>query len=148
MNISILPAIVLASALSLGGLGAAKAAEYTSLDTEASSLSFGYSQMSVNMDGAFTEMKAADFSFDPDQPEAARLAIEIALASADAGYEEANAELEKPEWLNLAAHPLATFRSTQVRALENGRYQVTGDLSIKGNTKEVTAPFTFRREGG
>lgn len=147
MNISFLRPLALASALSLGVFGAAAAAPYTTLDAQASSLSFGYSQMNVNMDGAFTDVKASDFSFDPDQPEAAQVSIEIALASADAGYEEANAELEKPEWLHLSAHPLATFKSTQVQALGDDRYQVTGDLSIKGTTQQVTAPFTFKQEG-
>src|SRR3546814_18563679 len=73
--------------------------------------------MNVSMDGHFGEMKATEFSFDPAKPEAAKVAIEISLASIDAGYAEANAELEKNEWLNLAAHPLASFKSGKVEAL-------------------------------
>src|SRR5690606_690420 len=112
----------------------------------ASTLTFGYSQMSVNMDGSFSQIKASEFSFDPANPEAAKVAIAVTLASMDAGYAEANAELEKDEWLALGQHPLATFTSRQVQALENGNYQVTGDLAIKGNTKEVTVPFTFKED--
>src|SRR3546814_13243386 len=63
------------------------------------------------------------------------------------GYAEANAELAKNEWLNLAAHPLASFKSGKVEALGDGNYQVTGTLSIKGNAKEVSAPFTFKEDG-
>lgn len=147
MNISFLRPIAVAAALSLGILGSAGAAQYTSLNTDASSLTFGYSQMSVNMDGSFGQIKATEFSFDPQTPEAAKVTVEIALASIDAGYEEANAELEKDEWLALGKHPLATFTSKKVEALGNDSYKVTGDLSIKGNTKEVTAPFTFKEDG-
>lgn len=147
MNIFFLRPFALAATLSLGALGSAGAVEYTSLDSQASHITFGYSQMSVKMDGSFGEMKATEFSFDPANPEAAKVAIEIPLASIDAGYAEANTELEQNEWLNLAAHPLASFRSTKVETLGENRYQVTGDLSIKGNTHAVTAPVIFKEDG-
>ncbi|HLW05447.1 MAG TPA: YceI family protein [Azoarcus sp.] len=147
MRLSSVSSFVLAAALGVGMLSNAAAAEYTSLDAQASRITFGYSQMNVNLDGYFEQMQATDFSFDPASPEEARAVIEIPLSSIDAGYEEANAELEKEEWLHPTEHPLATFTSSEVKALEDGSYQVTGDLSIKGYTKTVTAPFTFREEG-
>ncbi|MCK9510315.1 MAG: YceI family protein [Pigmentiphaga sp.] len=146
MNASILRPLALAAALGLTGLGSA-AAEYTTLDTAASSLAFGYSQMNVKMDGSFSQLKATEFRFDPANPANAKVAIEVALDSIDAGYPEANTELQKDEWLALAAHPLATFTSSQVEALGDGRYQVSGELSIKGHTRQVTAPFTFQKDG-
>jgi len=148
MNNSIFRPLALVAALGFGVIGNAAAVEYTTLDADASSLSFGYSQMSVKMDGSFSEMKATELSFDPAAPEAAKVTMEITLASIDAGYAEANSELEKDEWLALGQHPLATFTSSKVEALGDGKYQVTGDLSIKGNTQQVTAPFTFKEEGG
>lgn len=147
MKPSLLRPWALAAALSLGALGNAGAAEYTSLDTGASTLTFSYSQMSVKMDGSFGELRSSEFSFDPANPEAAKVVLEVVLASIDAGYAEANTELEKDEWLALAAHPVARFNSSKVQALGEGRYQVTGDLSIKGVTKEVTAPFSFKEDG-
>ncbi len=138
--------LALVAALSLGLPAAASAVEYTALDAPASSVTFAYSQMNVKMDGRFGELKAPELNFDPARPEAARVAIEVMLASIDAGYDEANAELEKDEWLATAAHPLAAFTSNQVQALGDGRYQVTGDLTIKGITQPVTAPFTFTQD--
>src|SRR3546814_10902352 len=142
MTISFLRPLALTTALSLGVFGNAGAIEYTSLNPQASRISFVYSQMNGSMDGHFGEMKATEFSFDPAKPEAAKLAIEISLASIDAGYAEANSELEKNEWLNLAAHPLASFKSGKVEALGDGNYQVTGTLSIKGNAKERSEEHT------
>lgn len=139
--------LVLAAALGLSVSGGAAAAEYTSLDAEASSLSFGYSQMNVKMDGAFSKLSATELSFDPAQPDAAKVVIEVPLSSIDAGYAEANSELEKEEWLALNTHPVASFASKKVEDLGGGQYQVTGDLSIKGNTREITVPFTFKEEG-
>ncbi|HEY9280275.1 MAG TPA: YceI family protein [Eoetvoesiella sp.] len=147
MNTALLRPLALAAALGLGALSNASAAEYTSLDTKASRIGFGYSQMGVGMEGSFGVLKATEFSFDPENPQAAKVAIEIPLASIDAGYEEANAELEKDEWLNQPAHPLARFQSSKVEALGDNRYQVSGELSIKGKAKEVIAPFTFKEDG-
>lgn len=139
---------LMAAALGLSLLGTAYAAEYTSLNTADSRISFGYSQMNVNMDGSFRELKATQFSFDPAKPEAARVTVEIPLVSVDAGYSEANAEIQKGEWLDIAKHPFAQFQSSKVEALGDNRYQVTGQLSIKGKAQEVSAPFTFKEQGG
>lgn len=148
MNIFALRPLVLAAALSVGTLGSAGAAEYTSLDANASRVSFGYSQMGVSMDGSFGDVTATALRFDPANPAAATVTLDITLASIDAGYAEANAELAKDEWLNPAAHPLATFQSSKVEAVGDNRYQVTGALSIKGKTQDITAPFTFTQDGG
>ena len=148
MTTSFIGRFLLASALCVGTVAGAHAAQYTSLDAEASRVSFAYIQMNVNMDGAFGELNAKQFTFDPAKPEAANVLIEIPLGSIDAGYGEANAEVAKPEWLNAAAHPLAQFQSTKVEPLGDNRYQVTGQLSIKGKSREVTAPFTFTEKDG
>ena len=147
MILNTLRPMLLVAALGLGAMGAAVAAPYTTLDSEASSIAFGYSQMNVKMDGAFSEIKATDLTFDPAKPEEASVSIEVGLASIDAGYAEANDELKKDEWLQMAEHPIATFQSKRVESLGDGRYQVTGDLAIKGTTKEVSAPFTFTEQG-
>lgn len=147
MKTSIFAPMALMAALGFAALPAA-AATYTTLDAEASSVAFGYSQMNVKMDGGFSELRAPEFSFDPAAPEASKVVIEVALSSIDAGYEEANSELEKEEWLAMSQHPLATFTSTDVKVLGEGRYQVSGDLAIKGTTHPVTMPVTFKEEDG
>lgn len=147
MKSSLFRSLVLTAALGLSALTSAHAVEYRTVDAAKSRITFGYSQMSVNMDGRFGEFKATDFSFDPARPEDARVVIEVSLASIDAGYDEANGELAKEEWLDTKAHPLATFKSGKVEALGDGKYQVTGELSIKGHTKQVTVPFSFAQQG-
>lgn len=138
---------VATAALVLGALAGAQAATYTSLDTENSRIAFGYSQMGVGMEGAFKNLDAKDFSFDSEKPETARVEIEIPLAGVDAGYDEANAELEKRDWLDSAQYPVARFKSTRVEALGGDRFQVTGLLGIKGREKEVSAPFEYKKDG-
>lgn len=99
------------------------------------------------MEGGFSTFDVKEFNFDPTSPETAQVTLEIPLVGANAGYDDANAELKKPEWLNLAAYPLAKFQSSTVQALGDNQYQVTGELSIKGQVKEVSAAFTFKEDG-
>ncbi|HLT98473.1 MAG TPA: YceI family protein [Burkholderiaceae bacterium] len=138
----------LALVAAVGFAGATQAATYTTLDPEASSLAFGYSQMNVKMDGSFGELQAPELQFDPAAPESAKVRIEVALASIDAGYPDANAELKKDEWLAMNQHPVATFTSSAVKSIGDGRYEVTGELSVKGNSRPVTVPFSFKEEAG
>ncbi|HLR78168.1 MAG TPA: YceI family protein [Burkholderiaceae bacterium] len=139
--------LILGAAISLGLAATAGAAQYATLDSEASQVSFAYSQMGVGMEGGFGDIRASEFHFDTDNPESSQVTIEIPLASIDAGYADANDELEKPEWLSLADHPVATFESGSVQAIDEQNYEVTGDLTIKGHTKTVTVPFTFKEDG-
>lgn len=146
MNIALLRSAVFATALGLGTLGQTHAATFTTLDTEKSKVTFGYSQMNVDMTGGFSEIKATELNFDPSNPDAAKVKLEIALKGVDAGNTDANNELAKNEWLNTAAHPLATFTSKKVTATGENKFEVLGDLSIKGKTRELTIPVTLKQD--
>lgn len=135
------------AALALGVLGSAHAAEYKQIDAAASRIVFSYKQMGVAMDGGFSQLKVEQFSFDPANVQAAHIVIQVPLVSIDVGSTEANAEVEKSDWLNTPAHPEAKFESTRVEALGDNRYQVTGKLAIKGKVHEISAPFRFVQKG-
>lgn len=140
--------LCIAAVFSLSAFASASAATYTTLDTDKSRIGFAYSQMGVGMEGGFKKLDAVRFSFDTERPEAAQVAVDIPLASVDAGYDEANTELEKSDWLDTAKHPVASFESTKVEALGGDRFQVTGQLTIKGKAQTVSTPFTFKKDGG
>ncbi|AWI80071.1 MAG: polyisoprenoid-binding protein [Betaproteobacteria bacterium HGW-Betaproteobacteria-13] len=135
-----------AAALSLATITAASAAEFTAIDKAASRFTFQYTQMGVGMDGKFDRF-AANIRFDPAHPEAGRAAFDIEVASIDTGSTEGNEEVKTRTWFNTAAHPLARFESTAFKALGDKRYEVAGKLTIKGQTRNVTAPFTFEAQG-
>ncbi len=138
----------ISAALVLAASGSAHAVEYTAVDTANSSVTFSYQQMGVNMDGSFSTLEAPQFSFDPANPANASVVLQIPLAGIDVGTAEANAEVEKGEWLNTPAHPLASFKSSKVEALGDNRYQLTGELAIKGKTQTVATPFTLEEKDG
>lgn len=107
---------------------------------------FVFKQMNVPVDGAFRRF-SAQVRFDPKQPEKSRAEIEVDLRSIDTGIHEADAEAQSPDWFDTARTPTATFVSTAVRNPAPDRYDVTGRLTIKGRTKEVTVPIRAQRAG-
>lgn len=134
------------TALALGLTGTASAAEFTRVDTAASRIGFSYSQMGVELDGSFDKFKT-ELRFDPARPEAARTVLELQLASIDTGNVEANDEVKGKAWFHTAAHPTARFESSSVKPLGGNRYQLNGKLTIKGRTREVSAPLTYTPKG-
>lgn len=137
--------LLLPAALSLAALNAS-AAEFNTIDAARSKLSFAYSQMGVNMDGSFSRF-AAKLKFDPAKPTAAQASFDVQVASVDAGAPDANKELASKDWFDSARHPVAHFESTRIAPLGGNRYQVTGNLTIKGRSHEVTAPVSFTPNG-
>jgi len=135
--------------LALGGAlvaTAAMATELTQFSPEKSQISFVSKQMGVAVDGRFKKFDAK-ITVDPAKPEAGKAQLDIELASIDTGSGEADSEVKGKKWFNTAAFPKASFVSSQVRALGGGRYEALGKLTIKGSTRDVAAPFTFKQEG-
>lgn len=124
----------------------AAAVEYGTLDPAKSSLAFTSKQMGVPVDGKFGKFKVA-LSFDPAAVQKASAGFELELASIDAGSKEANDEVVGKDWFNAKQFPTAVFKSTSVKALGGNRFEVTGPLTIKGRTQNVTAPFTYKADG-
>jgi polyisoprenoid-binding protein YceI len=123
----------------------AMAAELTQFSAEKSQVTFVSKQMGVPVEGRFKKFDAK-ISVDPARPETGKAQLDIELSSIDAGSSDANDEVKGKSWFNTAAFPKASFVSTQVRPLGNGRYEVLGKLTIKGTTRDVIAPFTIKPE--
>ncbi len=136
---------ITALVLLLSAFGAT-AAEYNQLQQAQSRLTFGYKQMGVPMEGKFGQF-AAQLSFDPAELTGAQAHIDVALASIDTGSRDANESIAGKLWFNTGLYPLGSFVSTGVKALGGNRYQVTGKLTLKGQTREVSAPVTFTTVG-
>ena len=135
-----------AAAVLLSGVAQPAVAQQALVPTQ-SEITFITKQMGVPVDGKFTKFDA-QVAFDPKTPEAAKLAFTIDTASATLGIPETDAELGKPDWFDSKKHPKATFTSTAVKPLGNGRFEVTGDLEIKAQRHAVTVPVTVTQADG
>jgi polyisoprenoid-binding protein YceI len=125
---------------------AAQAVEFNQLQASKSSLSFVSKQMNVPVEGQFKSFRSA-LAFDPAKPATAKAELEIDLASIDAGSKDANEEVAGKAWFNTKAFPVAKFVSTSIKPLGGNRFEVTGKMTIKGKTLDLTTPMTLRQEG-
>lgn len=126
----------------LGFLMAASAGAQQKLLPAQSEITFVARQMGVPLDGKFSKFDA-QLAFDPKKPEAGKIAFTIDLGSASVGDAETARELKKPEWFNVVKFPAATFTSSSIKAAGPGKFEVIGNLVIKGNSKPVTIPVTL-----
>jgi polyisoprenoid-binding protein YceI len=124
----------------------AHAVEYNSVVKDKSSINFTYKQMGVAVDGKFRRFSST-LSFDPAKPTAAKTSFDVELASVDTGAPEGDQEVVGKPWFNAAAFPTARFVSGTVKPLGGNRYEVAGELSIKGKTQPVVVPATFTAQG-
>jgi polyisoprenoid-binding protein YceI len=82
--------------------------------------------------------------FDPHHPSSASGVARIGTASIDTGDEEMDASHRGPDVLDADAHPHIVLLSRSVAAAGDGRYQMVGDLTIRG----ITRPVVFGIEYG
>lgn len=111
-----------------------------------SDIAFVSKQMGVAMEGHFKKFDA-QIAFDPAKPETGKIALTVDIASATLGAPEMDGELPKAVWFNTAKFPQATFQSTAIKALGGGKFEVSGKLAIKGNTRDAVVPVTLAQSG-
>jgi polyisoprenoid-binding protein YceI len=137
--------LALLSALSLPAM-AQTSPPPAQLQAAGSEIAFVTRQMGVPVEGRFGKF-SAQIALDPRKPESGRVALTIDTGSARFGAAETDAEVPKPVWLHVARFPQATFQSSAIKALGGGRFEVAGQLTIKGSTQPVVVPVQVTQSG-
>jgi len=139
-----LPKIAL---ISLLGISLAAGAAVLKTDPAKSTVTATFKQMNVPIDAKFKQFSAS-IDYDAAKPDASKASVEINIASFDLGDPEYNKEVTKKEWFNAAQFPKASFVSTSIKSAGAGKLTVTGKLTIKGKTADISFPLSVKSEGG
>jgi polyisoprenoid-binding protein YceI len=139
--------IVLAAIFTMCGSFSVHAAQFNEMNATASTISFTYNQMGAKVYGTFQTFEGA-LDFDTAHPEDAHALLTIDLNSIEVNDSDAKAELPKPAWFDTATYPKAIFESTHVKVLGDNRYLITGDLTLRGLTREVNVPVLLKAQDG
>ena len=115
----------------------------TLIDAGKSKVIATFKQEGVPVDAPFLKF-SGKIVYDPATVASASASLEVETGSLDIGSEDYNAEVRKKEWFDSAGFPKATFRSTAIKPVAQGRFDATGTLSIKGRSKTVTVPITIQ----
>jgi polyisoprenoid-binding protein YceI len=98
--------------------------------------------MVTTVRGAFTDFSGTAH-LDTADPAASSVSLRINAASIDTGNADRDAHLRSADFLDVETHPEIVFVSTGVEQIESDVYRVTGDLTIKGETRSVAVEFTL-----
>lgn len=86
-----------------------------------------------------------DFSgtilFDETNPAASSVEIEIKTTSVDTANEKRDDHLRNQDFFKVKEFPVMTFKSKSVKKLEGDQFEVTGDITLLGVTKENVVVF-------
>jgi polyisoprenoid-binding protein YceI len=93
--------------------------------------------MISNVRGEFTKV-SGNAVLDPTDPSKSTIEVIIDATSIDTREPQRDEHLRSADFLDVANHPTITFRSKKITPAGTDHYKVTGDLTIRGVTREVT----------
>lgn len=117
-------------------VGPAQADPYA-LDAAHTAAVFKISHLGISTTvGRFDEV-SGEFTFNKEDPAKSAFSLTIKTDSIDTGNKMRDDHLRGPDFFNVKQFPAITFQSKAVKKAADG-YEVTGDLTIHGQTKSVT----------
>ncbi|MCM3570959.1 YceI family protein [Neobacillus mesonae] len=117
------------------------------VDPAHSSIDFAIRHMMVSkVKGTFEKFEA---SIDADVEDLTTASIEftVDVNSISTRNEERDNHLRSADFFDVENHPNMTFKSTQITKKSPGEYDVTGDLTIRGTTKQETFLVSYEGSG-
>ena len=124
----------LAAALSLP---AAAATSTWQIDPAHSAAQFAVKHLAIStVRGAFTSVKGT-VQFDDKDITKSSVDVTIDVNSVDTRQPDRDKDLRSDHFFDAEHFPTITFKSKRVEQLSPGKLKITGDLSIRGITKEV-----------
>jgi polyisoprenoid-binding protein YceI len=122
------------------------AAETYQFDKSHTSVGFQVRHLFTQLGGKFGDF-AGTIQVDRARPESSSVEFTIQAKSIDTNEPKRDEHLRSADFFDVATHPTITFKSTSFKATGKDSWLVTGDLSMRGVTKQVTLPVTLLGEG-
>ena len=113
---------------------------YDQVVNEESKIEFsGVQNRKTEFTGHFKQFEvSADFN--AEDLGASHINVTIDLASAESGSSKRDSKLKMGNWFDIDNTPRSYFKSSSIKAISEGLYQIDGQLEIKG----ITKPYSFK----
>lgn len=128
--------VVAAGALLMPAAARAAGTSYSAIAGQ-SSLTYAFIQAGAENQGRF---KSFTVAFDPA---AGRLDVSVDMHSYDTGDQQRNDTLGGSDLFDVAQYPQSHFSASRIDRTATG-YEATGSLTLRGVTRTITIPFTWR----
>lgn len=136
--------LAVAAVLAISSGTSLRAAEEYQFDPVHSSVSFKARHLDISwIHGRFNEVEGK-FAIDKQNPSKSWFQFSIKVDSVDTANKARDEHLRQPDYFDTKQFPTIDFKSTQVKPLKDGGYEVTGDLTMHGKSNKVT----LHLEGG
>lgn len=96
--------------------------------------------------GRFNDFDGS-FRYDADNPSESSVSVTVDTSSVDSNHSERDKHLRSEDFLYVSEYPEATFESTSVEVHEDDTATVTGDLTLRGVTREVDLDMEMIKHG-
>lgn len=114
-----------------------------SVDKSHSNVGFKVRHLGIsNVSGKFHDYEV-DLAFDPADLSTLEATATIQIASIDTENQKRDDHLRSPDFFAAEDHPTMTFTSKEVRNVDGNDFELVGDLTIRGVTKEVVLDGTM-----
>jgi polyisoprenoid-binding protein YceI len=132
---------LLAAALIATSAVAARADVYT-IDKGHSEVSFQVRHLVTQVRGGFNDYEGT-INLDPANLEKSSVNFKIKADSIDTNLPDRDKHLKGEDFFYVEKYPEITFKSKGIKKADKDTYNVTGTLTMRGVSKEVTLPVTF-----
>ena len=123
----------------LTGIISLNAQQYKPVDGK-SEIKFTVKNFGVNTNGTLSGLKGS-IQFNPSNISAASFNISVDVNTINTGVDMRDNHLKKDEYFNTEKYPTITYTSAEIKANNDG-YIISGQLTIKGISKNISFPFT------
>lgn len=124
----------------------AAAAEWT-VDAVHSSVFFRVKHMGSAWAYGLIHAPTGKVVFDPAKPEASSVEVTARVSNIDTGHEGRDKHLKGNDFFAGGQFPEIKFKSTSWKPVGEGKFEVAGDLTLRGVTKPVTATMELTGTG-
>ncbi|MCA1030911.1 YceI family protein [Bacillus timonensis] len=117
------------------------------VDSSHSSVDFAVKHMMIaNVKGTFNSFEAS-IDADPTDLTTADIAFTVDVASIDTRNSDRDNHLRSADFFDVENHSTLTFNATEIVKTDEGEYDVTGELTIRGTTRTETFTVVFEGQG-
>lgn len=109
------------------------------IDDTHSTVHFHVKHMSAGIFVGRFDAVSGTLDFNPEDPTQSSIEVTVQANSVSTNNDRLNGHIKSPDFLNAAQFPEITFKSTSIEKTGEDTYDVTGDLTIRGTTKQITA---------
>ena len=123
----------------------AHAAETYKLDPDHTTVVFRIKHLDVAYVYGRFKGPTGSFVFDEASPARNSIELQVQTNKVDSAVDKRDKHIKSADFLNASEYPLASFKSSSVKKVKKGVYEVSGQLTILGKSRPVV--FEARETG-